>query len=314
MIRLRDDPDQLEAAVTRSGEQTGIPATQIRKDFWLTEILRACAAEVQSHHGSHLVFKGGTSLSKVFGLIERFSEDVDVLLISAGGKTAVDTVMKALADAAGAHVNLTGVLNTKLVETGQFRPTTFAYPNQPAGDNGVLLEVGSRGGALPNERHIVCSIVAPIAQDALGEPVAEAEPFEVDVLDPARTLVEKLVIIHEANLRPHGKPRNARIAKTVRHYYDVYCLLGSAQVVQSVTDQRASVLAREICRHSASISLPAVDYPRGGFAAAPAFQPKSSTTEAKAYRSNVAQLLWPGAVLPSFEECQARVLEYARIL
>ncbi len=58
-MRLRDDPDELEGAITIAAEQTGIPASQIRKDYWLTEILRACVAEVASHKGSHLVFKGG---------------------------------------------------------------------------------------------------------------------------------------------------------------------------------------------------------------------------------------------------------------
>ncbi len=313
-MRLRDDPDELEGAITIAAEQTGIPASQIRKDYWLTEILRACVAEVASHKGSHLVFKGGTSLSKVFQLIQRFSEDVDVLLIAPGGKSAVDTVMKALVVAATSHVQLDGALDTKLATAGQFRPVTFSYPNRPAGDNGVLLEIGARGGALPNERHAVCSIVAPIAQASLGDPVEEAEPFDVDVLDPARTLVEKLVIIHEANLRSHGEPRTARIAKTVRHYYDVYCLLGKEEVRTSVIAQKTSILAREICQHSTSIALPAVDYPQNGFGSSPAFQAKSSTVEAKAYRTNVRQLLWPGAVLPDFEECQARVVEWADIL
>ena len=63
-------------------ERSGVPHLQAEKDFWLTEVLRgtaAAAAEV----GIQVVFKGGTSLSKAYGLIERFSEDVDASTLMA---------------------------------------------------------------------------------------------------------------------------------------------------------------------------------------------------------------------------------------
>ncbi len=93
-MRLRDDLDLLDAAVSRASEQTRIPVQQIRKDFWLTEALRAAVGQANAH-GARVVFKGGTSLSKVFRVIERFSEDVDLLVIAAGSKTAINTTMKA---------------------------------------------------------------------------------------------------------------------------------------------------------------------------------------------------------------------------
>lgn len=81
MKRLRDDLDELRAAVDTVAQQLGIPAAHVEKDFWLTEALRGACATASAENVAP-VFKGGTSLSKVYGLIERFSEDVDLLIVS----------------------------------------------------------------------------------------------------------------------------------------------------------------------------------------------------------------------------------------
>jgi predicted nucleotidyltransferase component of viral defense system len=60
----------------RVGAQRTIPPHIIEKDFWVCWLLRLIFADPEL--GGHLVFKGGTSLSKVFGIIQRFSEDIDL--------------------------------------------------------------------------------------------------------------------------------------------------------------------------------------------------------------------------------------------
>ncbi len=55
--------------------QTNLPAYAVEKDWWVVQTL---AILFETEIGEHLVFKGGTSLSKALGLIERFSEDVDL--------------------------------------------------------------------------------------------------------------------------------------------------------------------------------------------------------------------------------------------
>ncbi|MFT3871457.1 MAG: nucleotidyl transferase AbiEii/AbiGii toxin family protein [Nocardioides sp.] len=83
--RLRDHPDDLDALVTQTASAGGLPAAYVEKDFWVTEILRAAAIDrtVPMPDGSTstvtFLFKGGTSLSRVFGIVDRFSEDVDLL-------------------------------------------------------------------------------------------------------------------------------------------------------------------------------------------------------------------------------------------
>ena len=62
---------------TKAGAETGLPPFAIEKDAWVTFVLRMLFSSALSEH---IVFKGGTALSKVYNLIERFSEDVDLAI------------------------------------------------------------------------------------------------------------------------------------------------------------------------------------------------------------------------------------------
>lgn len=75
---LRQLPDALAVAAERVAQATGIPMAHVEKDFWVTEALRGLAV-CSAATGVSIVFKGGTSLSKAFGLIQWFSEDVGVV-------------------------------------------------------------------------------------------------------------------------------------------------------------------------------------------------------------------------------------------
>ena len=100
--RLIHDPDAvaalaaLAALAARVADETGLPAVQVEKDFWVNQVLRG-VTRAASALDREVVFKGGTSLSKAYGLIERFSEDVDVLVILPADTTgAKERVLKAL--------------------------------------------------------------------------------------------------------------------------------------------------------------------------------------------------------------------------
>jgi predicted nucleotidyltransferase component of viral defense system len=74
-LQLKDE--QRRATVEQAAIQSGISAKAIEKDWWVTLTLKAL---FQSAYANHIVFKGGTSLSKCWKLIERFSEDIDIAL------------------------------------------------------------------------------------------------------------------------------------------------------------------------------------------------------------------------------------------
>jgi hypothetical protein len=77
---LRADLDELDTYVTRIAKATGTPSSHIEKDYWVTEVLRGAAAPSRET-GCSMVFKGGTSLSKAHHLIQRFSEDIDLIAV-----------------------------------------------------------------------------------------------------------------------------------------------------------------------------------------------------------------------------------------
>jgi Nucleotidyl transferase AbiEii toxin, Type IV TA system len=87
MTLLRDSPDDLSALCGAAADWLGIPEPAfVEKDFWVVELLRSVVRPLDLEPVNNIPcsatvrFKGGTSLSKAFGLIKRFSEDVDILV------------------------------------------------------------------------------------------------------------------------------------------------------------------------------------------------------------------------------------------
>ncbi|MCV7125388.1 nucleotidyl transferase AbiEii/AbiGii toxin family protein [Mycobacterium lacus] len=193
MSLLREHRDDLRALVGLTADALGIGAVFVEKDFWVTEVLRAATSpvELEARDGSrHLVttiFKGGTSLSRVHGLIQRFSEDVDLLVgfppvdASAGAK---DRVLKGIRDAVTVHLALdaANVTTEGAPTTGVKRNTRYTYPAigyEAAGvvSPGVLLEMGCRGGTFPRATHMLRSMVADHAVEVLGESADARDEF-----------------------------------------------------------------------------------------------------------------------------------------
>ncbi len=135
---LRADLDELEVYITRISAATGIPASHIEKDYWVTEVLRGAAA-ASRETGCSVVFKGGTSLSKAHHLIRRFSEDVDLIaILPAGTKSQRDNTLKAFVRGAETTTGIAAETDRETTTTGVKRTTVFSYPT--ARDTGVLRQ------------------------------------------------------------------------------------------------------------------------------------------------------------------------------
>jgi hypothetical protein len=312
--RLINDPDAVAVLAARVADMTGIPATHIEKDFWVTEVLRGVVAAA-TEHGIEVWFKGGTSLSKVFSMIHRFSEDVDMLaVLPAGSGGAHDRMLKALVAGAVQTTGIDGTVDGSGTTKGVKRAVRFHYRESDAAGYGltagVLLEIGTRGGALSATRATVRSMIADHVAEIASEP--EAAPVEVHVLAPWRTLAEKLVLLHTA----HTSPDPATAVKGARHFYDVYQLLSRPEVRSGVVETGIGALARDVCTYSRAAGLPAEDRPPTGFAASPAFisSPHADLVAAEYADRVVGQLLWPGRPHPSLEDCVDLVLAHGDIL
>ena len=307
--RLTLDPDAVAALSARVANVTGLPAVHIEKDFWVTEVLRG-VTESARLLGVEVVFKGGTSLSKAYRLIERFSEDVDVLVILPTDTTgAKERVLKSLVSGAavstGVEATSVPTATTKGVKRGarfHYRPATAATISGLS--DGVFLEIGSRGGAMPTSTHSIRSLLAEHAP-AEVDGTMEAAPFDVRVLRPSRTLVEKLVLLHTASRDDNP----ATLVRGARHYYDVHQLLQHPSVLDEVREVGIGILARDVVTYSTAAALAAEPRPLSGFADSAAFVEGAHLGLVRAdYETRVlGALLWPRASRPSFDACLAVV-------
>lgn len=319
--RLREDRDALASRLEDLQRLTGLPYTHLEKDFWLTEALRGVAATAD-HLGLPIYFKGGTSLSKVYGIIERFSEDIDLLvglpktdeLMTANQR---NTALKQLAGGAGEATGLTAESNPDKTRKGDKRAVYLAYQraDQPPGavvplrPEGILVELSRWGGSQPHRQANVSSLLATHA-DQLGLSAFEEQaPVTIGVVEPVRTAVEKLVLLENAAADPDEHRRRA----VARHYYDVWCLLKHPATCKQLRRPGfASAIAGEVFLSTHYFKHPdhkgtVRERPLHGFATSAAFDADNpalvSTREA--YDNTVLNgLLWPSAVnRPSFEAC-----------
>jgi hypothetical protein len=312
---LRSNPDELGVYVTRISEATRIPPAHVEKDFWVTEVLRGATAASRAS-GCSVVFKGGTSLTKAHHLIQRFSEDVDlVAILPAGGSKAKDTALRTFIQGASSATGIEPMTDRAATTRGVKRTSIFAYPSlRTPGPlrHGVLMEISTRGGALPQRRLAVQSLITEHAESVdLPIDFAEAEPVSILVLEPIRTLVDKLVLVHHA--ATDGDDERRRV--TARHYYDIDRLLRNEEVLGHLRAQPIDVLAREVCEHSRAAGLPTAERPPGGFATSAAWDHRFSRVASAEYRDVVLPgLVWPGAPTSTFSECCDRVHALASLL
>jgi predicted nucleotidyltransferase component of viral defense system len=126
---LRGSPEFWDAVV-EAAARLGIAERHVEKDYWVTATLRALA---ERFDGLYL-FKGGTSLSKAYHLLERFSEDIDLPLVSDEG-SATEDLPDELASVVGEVCGSVGIVDDRT--EGFARRMLFAYPELPNTPNGT---------------------------------------------------------------------------------------------------------------------------------------------------------------------------------
>lgn len=236
-MRLSEHPD-FAAFLTAAAADSGLPETFVEKDYWITEILRTIATTL----GERAIFKGGTSLSKGWNLLDRFSEDIDLFVDPAaepplGSTRAIDRTMKKLNGDISTIAGLEFIRAESRTIGGRGRIDTFRYdspfPPLEGFPTTVRLEPGIQSGKQPTARVKISSIVGEllIARGAADElDVEGVEPFEMDLLHFRRTFVEKLFAIHGKveRLKQDGVP----LGRDVRHYADLHVLAGRPEVIE----------------------------------------------------------------------------------
>ena len=237
--------------------KVNLPAQVVEKDFWVTAVLQIVFSLPIA---KHLVFKGGTSLSKGWKLIERFSEDIDLavdpVFLGASEGDLTKKQIKKLRKASSMFVleQLTPMIRERIADVGlQSFITLDAQPNGE-GDNtypeprqvyfhyqsvfsvtlsylrpDIVLEVSARSLLEPANAIEVKSI---LAEHLPFEPLTQAA---VHTATPAKTFLEKAFLLHEMfSLPGHGM----KAERKSRHLYDLYVMMNKDFAQSAITDNQ----------------------------------------------------------------------------
>jgi hypothetical protein len=235
-MRLFEHPD-FDQAVIRAAEHfrpRGLREAIIEKDYYVTEALRIIAAAA----GDKVIFKGGTSLSKGWNLIQRFSEDIDIFFDPTSfepplGKKGIDRELKKLRDAIGQHPALTFTEAESQTIGGFGRSDRFSYAQRFGGPGAVvdrvLVEAGTASGREPTAmvelRSFLGQVLAETGVSLGGE---DEGGFTLRLLHFRRTFVEKMFAIH-AKVELFKRDQRP-IGSYGRHYYDLFQLAAQQEV------------------------------------------------------------------------------------
>lgn len=233
-----------------TAQKMGIRPDVIEKDFWVCFMLDHLFHDCE--YKDAFVFKGGTSLSKSYHVIKRFSEDIDLILDwrkiikdesnpwDERSKTKQDIYNKQINNAAAQFYmdSLVPTLNAELskklgkgnwieIDADDVMVLNFIYPQTFETEYiipHVRLEIGPLAEWIPS--HI--TRIVPFAAEYY-EWLFEQKSTEIMTIDAERTFWEKITILHKIANFPDGKTLPHRYA---RHLYDVYCL-GNSDIKQS---------------------------------------------------------------------------------
>jgi hypothetical protein len=260
--------------LNQATERTGLPAIAIEKDWWVTLCLNA---SFSLPYSKHIVFKGGTSLSKAWGLIERFSEDIDLAIdrkffgfegdIS---KTQIRKLRKNSCEFISTEF-LNGITQTladwgalsecklfaQAVTDSDKDPQTIEIHYDSVVDSSdylsqrVLIEVSSRSLMEPAEKREINSILS------VNFPKLDfaTNPFSISTVLPIRTFLEKVFLLHEEFSQA---PEKIRVNRLSRHLYDLVRLMNTEFGIAALKD---TILYNGIVAHREKFNqLSGIDY------------------------------------------------------
>lgn len=228
-MNLHNDRNSFSAAIQAASDKLEILPVFIEKDYWITLVLKRLS---ESKFNDGVVFKGGTSLSKGYKLIDRFSEDIDIAVLNVSelsGNHVKNLIRDVVRDIS---VDLTEIPDHPGTSKGsRFRKSYYTFP--VTGDprfyenisDKLIIEINSFANPFPYEKREITSLISTFLalnnQNGLIKKY-ELLPFTVNVLSKHQTMLEKLVSLFRFSFEEN--PATGVSAK-IRHFYDLHFLL-----------------------------------------------------------------------------------------
>ena len=229
-MNLHENKKLFTDAVLAASDLLDILPVYVEKDYWITRTLKMMAL---NESAEILVFKGGTSLFKGYGIGCRFSEDIDIAISGADAMTGnqLKTFIKKIAKEMTAgmdEVDVPGVTS----KGSRYYKAMYAYPNVlgkaikgTVNTGQLLMEINTFSNPYPYVEKELDSFIGEFLRITGNEAIIGEyglEPFTINVLDKRQTLAEKLVALIR-----HSFSDNCvyDIAAKIRHFYDLHFLL-----------------------------------------------------------------------------------------
>lgn len=247
--------EQRKRYIRTIGIENGISAETVEKDWWVTLVLRALFT---SSFAEHISFKGGTSLSKCWNLIERISEDVDIAInrefLGFDGELSKTQISDKLRRASCSFVRETmqSELEKRIIDLGiqpslfevkvDITPITTTDPEKitvhyhsllPPSNyvlNKVIIEVSGRSMNEPLEEIAINSIIS----QSLPNAKFSDKLFTIKAVSPKRTFLEKAFLLHEEFAK---ETKDIRIDRMSRHIYDLEKLMDTTIGQEALSDK-----------------------------------------------------------------------------
>jgi hypothetical protein len=313
---IHNDPEFKELLSIVSSKK-GIDITLIEKDYWIMHALFS-----MQQQGIEFELKGGTSLSKGFGLIHRFSEDIDIHIRTNFGleiegkedKPKVRAARKEFYDVLAKSLSINGIIEIKRdhdfddpekYRSGGIRLYYQSYtPTLEGLKDGILLEAGF-DTITPNQPIDISSwIWEHLVSINASSNYINNTAVGVQCYHPGYTLIEKLQTIIR-KYRNKDNPGASDDKNFMRQYYDVYCLLGDSDIQSFIGS--AEYLAHKAARiKGADKQIPLREHP------ALLLEETEFRESFKSRYKSTSKLYYKGQ--PDFEEVLARIAMFLPML
>ncbi len=234
-MKLHENSTLYQDAIRFTAQQLNLKPEYIEKDYWVTYVLYVI---FNSEVGTETIFKGGTALSKCYNLIERFSEDIDLVVLRHEGDT--DTKLKNKLKAINRVVEQT--LQEVQIEgithkVGTIRKAAYSYNKSFEGNYGqvrdiIVVESTWLGHYEPHTTKSIISFVGQMMLNNGQSEIATANgllPFELQSLEPTRTICEKIMSLVRFS---YGKRPIDDLKNKIRHTYDLHQLLREKEFLE----------------------------------------------------------------------------------
>jgi hypothetical protein len=227
-MKLHENLTLYRDAIRFTAQNMKLKPEFVEKDYWVTFALFTI---FNNEIGKDTVFKGGTALSKCYNRIERFSEDIDLVVLRRERETdsklksklkAISTVVERVLP----EVPIEGITH----KMGMNRKTAHAYNREFKGDYGqvrdvIILESTWLGYYEPYTTQSIVSFVGQMMLENKQSDIAADNgllPFELLVLEPIRTICEKIMSLVRFS---YTNNPIEDLKKKIRHTYDLHQLL-----------------------------------------------------------------------------------------